>query len=59
MKTIKLLLELTYDADLVHGTCPEALGYFYTEVSADKVGLMLHSNKLGDTIGTVNILEIK
>ncbi len=58
MKTIKLLLELTYEDDIVHGNCPEALGYFYKEVLGDRIGLMLHSNELGDTIGTVKVLEI-
>ncbi len=58
MKTIKLLLELTYEDDIVHGNCPESLGYFYKEVLGDRIGLMLHSNELGDTIGTVKVLEI-
>ena len=58
MKTLKILLELTYDDEIMHGTCPEGIGYFYTEVLGDKIGLMLHSNALGDTIGTVNVLEI-
>lgn len=59
MKTIKMLLELTYEDDLIHGNCPEGIGYFYKEVLGDKAGLMLHSNELGDTVGTVNVLEIK
>lgn len=57
MPTIKLRIEVTYD-DFVHGNSPEELGWFFTEVLDDKVGLLLHSNKLGDTVGTVNVLEV-
>ncbi len=58
MKKLKLLIELKYDADLTHGSNPEGIGWFFENVLGDKVGLILHSNKLGDSVGTVDVLQV-
>lgn len=59
MKKIKLLIELKYDDKIMHGgdTDKEAKDWFFGEVLKDK--LILHSNEIGDEIGTVKVLEIK
>lgn len=32
--------------------------WFMENVLLDKSGLLLHSNEIGDSIGTVNVLEV-
>ena len=55
MKTIQMLIELTYDAEIMHGDDEESRNWFYDEVLY-KDQLLLHSNEIGDTIGTVKVL---
>lgn len=56
MKTIKLVIELKYDAESMHGGDKdlEAKEWFFNEIL--KKELILHSNEIGDKIGTVRIL---
>ena len=61
MKKIRMLIELSYDADLWHSGSKDkvARSWFYNEILAGKCGkddLVLHSNDT-DTIGTVRILK--
>lgn len=60
MKTLKLVIELTYDDEIMHGANPEGIGWFYLNVLGDTTNdsLMLHSNEVGDTIGVVKVLEV-
>jgi hypothetical protein len=53
---LKLLIELDYDADLTHGDDPEAIHWFHTLLLRDRE-LILHSNEIGDAIGTVRVLQ--
>lgn len=57
MKKVKLVIELSYD-EIMHGNSPEEISWFFGQVLGDKVGLMLHSNEIGDTVGTVEVLEV-
>ena len=61
MKVLKLVIELTYDPFLWHGdeNDTEARDWFFKEVLSDKHDLLLHSNGVGDTIGTVKIIDIE
>jgi hypothetical protein len=56
MKTLKMVVELKYEDDM-HGSSPEEMSWFLGQVLGDKVGLLLHSNCIGDTVGTVHVLE--
>ena len=56
MKKIKLLIELEYDDDIVHGDDPEAIEWFNNELVSDH--LLLWSNDIGDEIGSIKVLEI-
>jgi hypothetical protein len=57
MKTLKLLIELEYDDDLMHGADKAATEWFNNEVL--KGNLFLDERgELDDTIGTVKILEV-
>lgn len=68
MKTLRLLIELEYDDNIMHGDDPESTNWFYRvlldkELDGEPIskddGLILHSNFIGDTVGSVKVLEIK
>jgi hypothetical protein len=60
MKTIKLTIELTYNDKFMHGNDKESIEWFYNDIlkSRKKNDLILHSNDIGDEIGTVKVLTI-
>lgn len=61
MKTLKLVIELTYDDDAMHGNEQESIDWFENDILLQKVEgeeLHMHSNEIGDTIGTVKVLDI-
>lgn len=55
MKKIKLLIELEYDDDVMHGDDPESIEWFNEELGSDH--LWLWSNDIGDEIGSIKVLE--
>lgn len=57
MKKLQLLIEVTHE-DYLYGSSPEEMAYFFGEVLGDEVGLILHSNHLGDSVGTVKVLKV-
>ena len=62
MKKLKLEVELTYDAKLMHGgdDDKEAKDWFFKRIlGGRKIDLILHSNEIGDEIGTIKVLKIK
>lgn len=60
MKKIKMIVELNYDAKLMHGDDKESIDWFYKDIlgSKRKNDLILHSNKIGDEIGTIKVVKI-
>ena len=56
MKKIKFEATLTYDNNIMHGKDKAAINWFYNEILKDT--LILHSNEIGDEIGTVKITRI-
>ena len=58
MRKIRMLVEVEYDAVGMHGDEPESKRWFMENVLLDKAGLLLHSNEIGDTVGTVLVLEV-
>ena len=56
MKKIKFEAVLTYDNKIMHGNDKESRDWFFNEILKDK--LILHSNEIGDEIGTVKITRI-
>lgn len=56
MKKIKFEAVLTYDNKIMHGNDKESRDWFFNEILKDK--LILHSNEIGDEIGTVKIKRI-
>jgi hypothetical protein len=59
MKTIKMLIELTYDDKIMHGDDVKEKEWFYNEILLCKENtLRLHDNEIGDDIGDVRVVEI-
>jgi len=56
MKKINFEATLTYDDNIMHGKDQEAINWFYKIVL--KKTLVLHSNEIGDEIGTIKIKRI-
>lgn len=56
MKKVKFEAVLTYDNNIMHGKDKEAINWFYNVILKDT--LVLHSNEIGDEIGTVKIKRI-
>ncbi len=54
---VQMLIELDYDADLMHGGDQESKAWFRNEIMGGKRGqLILHSNEIGDEIGEVRVI---
>jgi len=60
MKTLKLEIELKYDAKIMHGNDKESIDWFYKDIlmSRRKNDLILHSNQIGDELGSVKVVKI-
>jgi hypothetical protein len=56
MKTIKLLVELTYNNDTMHGDDPDSIVWFNDEVLGGEV--VAWSNEIGDELGFIKVLDI-
>lgn len=57
MAKIRMTIELDYDAELMHGNDADAIEWFFEDILMQDL-LFLHSNEIGDIIGTVKIIEI-
>jgi len=56
---IRLEIELEYDENIMHGDDPQAIEWFFEDILQDQNGeLLLHSNEIGDTIGTVRVTRL-
>ena len=53
MKTLHLEINLEYDPDIWYGDDPESKKFFFDDVLGGE--LLLHSQEVGETIGTVKI----
>jgi len=61
MTKLKMLVELDYDADTMHGTDGDSVRWFAENVlgnTTEDGRLVLHSNEIGDEVGTVLVLWI-
>lgn len=54
---IKMLVELDYDGERMHGGTIEGSAWFFNDMLRDDV-LTLHSNDIGETIGEIKVLKI-
>jgi len=57
MRKIKMKIELTYNDETMHGDDDEAWFDFVNNVLCGKGDLILHSNYIGDELGTVRVLS--
>ena len=60
MRTIRLEIELTYDAYVMHcgEVDQEAKAWFYKSLLFFQDCFILHSNDIGDEVGEVKILSV-
>ncbi len=60
MKTLKIEAELKYDDKMMHDKDKESRDWFFNDIlkSKRKNDLFLHSNEIGDEIGTIKITKI-
>lgn len=59
MTRLRLEIELEYDADLMHGDSAEDRAWFERHILMESDDLLiLHSNEIGDEIGTVKVTRI-
>ena len=56
MKTIKMLVELTYDNNIMHEDDADGIAWFNDEVLNGEV--VAWSNEIGDELGFIKVLEI-
>lgn len=56
---LQLIVELTYDAQLMHGNDPEAMTWFFERVLGPSAQLTLFSDALGDLVGTLQIFALR
>jgi hypothetical protein len=56
MKTIKLLVELTYNNDAMHEDDADGIAWFKDEVLGGE--MVAWSNEIGDELGFIKVLEI-
>ena len=61
MRVLRMIVDLTYDDVGMHGGNHDhyAREWFRKEILGGKGGLILHSNEIGDAIGTIMVREIK
>jgi len=58
MKKIRMVVEIEYDDEVMHGTDEEAIDWFNNDILLGKKGLLLlHSNEIGDQVGKVEGIE--
>ena len=58
MKTVRMIIEVDYDEQIMYGNDQEAKDWFFNSVLATG-DLILHSNEIGDEVGEVRVLECK
>lgn len=57
---VRMLIELDYDADMMHGDDTRSIAWFRNEIiSGERGQLLLHSNEIGDEVGSVRVLAVE
>jgi len=62
MKKLLLEVELEYDDENMHTTDEDSVAWFWNEVllyPGEDGGLVLHSNEIGDEVGTIKVLKVR
>lgn len=58
MAKVLMTVELDYDADIMHGSDEIAITWFFEEILSEEKGeLLLHSNEIGDTVGSIRVIN--
>jgi len=55
---VRMEIEMRYDAELMHGDDEESIAWFLDEILSGEYGqLLMYSNEIGDTIGSVKVIR--
>ena len=57
MKKIRMVVELEYEEDIMHGNDKDSEEWFRQSVLGDPE-LSLFSNEIGDTVGTIRVIDL-
>jgi len=60
MAKLIFMVELDYDGEIMHGYRQEGIDWFNDEIlraKPGKHGLVLHSNEIGEEIGTITVIS--
>ncbi len=58
-KTLRLVADFTYDANIMHGDDIESKNWFYKEILQGNNLILNDIGDIGDCIGGITILEIR
>lgn len=61
MAKVQMLVELDYDAETMHSDDTASKRWFMEDIllnNTEDGGLVLHSNEIGDSVGTVKVLTV-
>lgn len=62
VKKLMLEVELEYDDQIMPGDDEESVAWFWNNVllyPGEEGGLILHSNEIGDEVGTIKVLKVR
>ena len=58
MKTLKMVVEFTYDAEIMHGDDIDGMQWFFDEILFNEKDLVVYSCEIGDDIAKLKVIEI-
>lgn len=58
MKTLRMVVDFEYDDQMMHDPTPDSIQWFREEILGDPE-LILHSNEVGDEIGSIRVVSIE
>lgn len=62
MKKLILEVELEYDDETMHGNDADGITWFMDDIlmnDGEDTRLVLHSNEIGDEVGTIKVLNVR
>ena len=58
MAKVLMTVGLDYDGDIMHGSDKIGIDWFFEEIlRGEKGSLLLHSNEIGDTVGSIRVIS--
>lgn len=58
MRTVRMIVELTYDETIMHDDGPDGAVWFNDLLTCPSDPLWITSDEIGDTLGTIEVIDI-